>query len=462
MNFDYEIVVIGGGPGGYVAAIKAAQLGKKTCIIESKHFGGTCLNEGCIPTKVFLKSAAVLEEMKQSSQFGIEGGCGDKAEISMPKVQMRKTAVINQLVNGVQGLLKMNKVDIIKAEAAFLDEHTVKAGDSIVTSEYFIIATGSKAVIPAFIKQEGKNNIMTSREILELDHVPESITIIGGGVVGIEFAFFFSKAGCKVTVVELMDSILPMVDTEISRMAQQNMKKQGVNFILGAAVKEIKDNVVVYEKNGEKGTVSAETILISVGRTPNTDGLGAEKIGLKFEKNAIMTDKSLKTNIDNIYAIGDVNGKSLLAHTASHEGLIAVQNICGAESVEMCYDNIPSCIYLEPEIAAIGLTEKQAKEVYGDMISVGRFPMMANGKSLIEGNVTGTFKLIINKQTDAVLGAHLYGNHATEMIGEIAAVMTNGITAKQMLEVVHPHPSVNEAIGEMFMSACDKHTIHAG
>lgn len=460
MSFDYDIVVVGGGPGGYVAAIKAAQNGKKVCIIEEKHFGGTCLNEGCIPTKVYIKAAETLDTVKKANLFGVDGFRADNAKISIIELQKRKDSVINQLVQGVRGLLRMNKISVIDGFAEFVNEHTVTVNREHITGEYFIIATGSKAAIPSFIEVKDDRNIMTSTEVLSLMEIPESITIIGAGVIGIEFAHFFSHTNCKVTVLEYMDSILPMVDKEISGMVKKQMEGNGVEFLLESEVKSIDGNKILFKKDGEEKSIEADCILVATGREPFTDGLNAEAAGIEFEKKAIKTDETMRTNIPNIYAIGDVNGKSLLAHTASHEGLVAVNNICSSSMQKMDYNTIPACIYTEPEIASIGYTEEKAKEKFDDNIRIGRFPMVANGKTLIEGSSGGLFKVIVNSENDEVLGAHLYGVHATEMIGEIAAIMTNHIKAKEMLEVVHPHPSVNEAIGEMFLSACNGSAIH--
>lgn len=457
MQYDYDITVIGGGPGGYVAAIKAAKEGKKTCLIEKKHLGGVCLNEGCIPTKTLIKTANVLDEVKHAAAFAVEGIDPSRVRVSMQKLQERKRAVVKQLVGGVAGLLRGNKVTVVEAEATFVDTHTVKAGDKTITSKHFIIATGSEAVIPSFIAQEGKTNILTSREALNLDSIPDSIAIIGGGVIGVEFAFLFNKLGAKVTVLELLDHILPMVDQEVSELAKKRMEKDGITFHLGARVQAIRGDEIHWQKDGQSVSVKADAVLMAVGRAPTTDGLGAEEIGVAFDRGAIRTDSRLRTNIENIYAIGDVNAKVMLAHTASHEGIVAVENMVG-HPVEMRYDRIPSCIYLEPEIASIGLTEAQAKERYQN-IKVGKFPMAANGKSLVEGDTGGMVKVIVDGEYGEILGAHFYGKHVTDMIAEISAAMTLEATADEIIQTVHPHPTVSESVPEAFMAAYSK-AIH--
>ncbi|MCC8025005.1 MAG: dihydrolipoyl dehydrogenase [Clostridium sp.] len=460
-GYEFEVTVIGAGPGGYETAIKAAQMGKKTCIIESTYFGGTCLNVGCIPTKTMIKSAQVLSGIREAGAFAIAGVDASGATVDMKKLQSRKTSVIKTLVNGVKGLLKGNKVTIVEGKASFVDPHTVAAGDRRITSETFIIATGSSVFMPPFIKQEGTNNICTSTEALDLDYVPGSVAVIGGGVIGIEFAFLLNKLGSKVTVLELMDHILPMVDPEVGKMAQKRLAKSGVDFCLGCKVEKVKDNTVCYELNGKEQSVKADMILMAVGRTPNTEGLNAEGIGLEMDRKAIKTDGRMHTNIPNIYAIGDVNGKVMLAHTASHEGMIAVADLCGEYMEEMNYDRIPSCIYLDPEIACIGLTEPQARERYHDKIKIGRFHMAANGKSLVEGDTDGLFKVIVDSEFGEILGVHLYGKHVTDMIGEVSVAMAAEATAEEIIHAIHPHPTVNEALGEAFMAAWNGRAINS-
>lgn len=460
MSYQYDIAVIGAGPGGYETAIKAAQLGKKTCIVESTYFGGTCLNVGCIPTKTLIKTANVLDTVKHAADFAVEGVDPAALKVDMTKLQKRKQKVVSTLVGGVKGLLKGNKVDLVEGKARFVDSHTLAVGEKQITAENVIIATGSNVFMPPFIAVEGENHLLTSTEALDLDHVPTSIAVIGGGVIGVEFAFLLSKLGSKVTVLELMDHILPMVDPEVSALAQKRLEKGGVSFRLGAKVSKVANDTVFYEYNGAQEQVKADAVLMAVGRTPNTEGLNAEGIGLEFDRKAIKTDLHMRTNLPNVYAIGDVNGKAMLAHTASHEGMVAVADICG-HSEEMNYDRIPSCIYLEPEIACIGLTEAQAREKYGDSLKIGRFNMLANGKSLVEGDTDGLFKVIVEGETGEILGVHLYGQHVTDMIGEISAAMTAEATAEELIGSIHPHPTVNEALGEAFMAAWNGKAINA-
>lgn len=454
---DYDVTVIGGGPGGYVAAIKAAQQGKRTCIVEKVHYGGTCLNEGCIPTKALVKTASLYEDVRRAAEFGVIGADAAALRVDAKAMRDRKRNVVKQLVNGVQGLLRGNKVAMVQGEASFVDAHTIQVGDKQITSEYFIIATGSETVMPSFIEYEGDTNIITSTEALELEELPESMIIIGGGVIGMEFAYIFSAVGVKVTVVELMKEILPMVDGEIAAMVRKKLTKAGVEFRLGARVKKVSGNTVVYELDDAAQSAEAQTVLMAVGRAPYIGSLNIEAVGIEMDRKAIKTDAALKTNIDTIYAIGDVNGKAMLAHTASHEGLVAVANICGYHE-EISYDAIPSCIYVEPEIASVGLTEEQAKEKYG-AVRVGKFPMVANGKSLVEGNTEGMIKVILDDEFGEILGVHIWALHSPDMIAEIALAMNCELTADELLETIHPHPSISEALPEAFMAAVHK-AIH--
>lgn len=448
---DFEVTVIGGGPGGYATAIKSAQRGKKTCVIEKENFGGVCLNEGCIPTKTLIKTINVLEEIKRSSEFAIEGLDTKNVKVSMEKLQKRKEMVRKQLVGGTESLLESNGVEIFNGEASFKDKNTVIVNGKEITSENIIIATGSKTAEARFIERIGETNIITSKEALELEKIPKSISIIGGGVIGIEFAYIFSKLGTKVTVLELMDRILPMVDEEISNILKRNLEKSGVKIINNARVKSVNENTVHYEFKGKEEFVISEYTLLSIGRTPNTENLNLEAVGIELDGKAIKVDEYLRTNIQNIYAIGDVNGKSMLAHTASHEGMVALDSIFG-KFREMEYDKIPSCIYVNPEIASIGLTEEQAKEKYGK-IKVGKFPIIGNGKAVVEGNTEGLIKVILDVELDEILGVHIMSIHATDMIAEIAAAMNLESTSEEIMNSIHPHPTVSEIIPEAFMAA---------
>ena len=456
-SYDYDIAVIGGGPGGYVAAIKAAQMGKKTVIIEKEHVGGTCLNVGCIPTKALLKSAEALKEVKECGSFGVIGVDVSKAALDLETVQNRKQTIIGQLVGGVQGLLKKNGAVLESGEGVLEDPHTIKVGGKTITAESVIIATGSEAKsLP--IPVDPAMPVLTSTEMLNISEAPESMAVIGGGVIGIEFAYFLASIGVKVTVIEFLDRILPMVDAELTAQVTENLREMGIEIHTGAKVTEITAEGVRFERGGTQSEVNCQQVLMAVGRAPSLAGIDPDKLGLKTERGAIVTDKTLKTSVPGIYAIGDVNGKAMLAHTASAEAIVAVETICG-EKAEMDYDKIPSAIYIQPEIASIGLTEEQAKAKYGE-VKVGRFPMMANGKAKVEGEERGMIKVITEAKYGEIVGVHMYCIHATDMIAEASAAMKLESTAEELAMAIHPHPTVSEIMHEAMHAASCGNAIH--
>ena len=453
--YDYDIAVIGGGPGGYVAAIKGAQMGKKTVIFEKEKVGGTCLNVGCIPTKALLRSAQALKEVKEAGKFGVINMEG-APDLDFAKVQARKQGVIGQLVGGVEGLLRGNDATLKKAEAVLTDPHTIQAGGETITAENIIIATGSQAKsLPITIDPAAK--VLTSKEMLDISEKPDSVAVIGGGVIGIEFAYFLAVIGVKVTVVEFLDRILPMVDEEITSQVTAHLQDLGIEIYTSAKVTEVKSGAVVFEKDGTLQETACDQVLMAVGRGPDLTGIDTEALGIETSRGAIVTDAQLRTSVPNIYAIGDVNGKAMLAHTASMEGIVAVETICG-EKASMDYDKIPSAIYIEPEIASIGLTEKQAKEKYGE-IKVGRFPLMANGKAKVAGEERGLAKVICEAKYGEIVGVHLYCIHATDMIAEASVAMKLEATAEEVAMAIHPHPTVSEIMHET-MHAVGGRAIH--
>ena len=453
---DFDLIVVGGGPGGYVAAIKAAQLGKRTAIIEKDKFGGVCMNRGCIPTKALLRSVEALKEVKESSDFGVIDLDVSQAKLDMARVQVRKNGIIKQLVGGVNGLFKKNGVTVIAGEGNIKDKNTVVVDGKEYSTEYIIIATGSN-IKSLPIPIDAKMEVLTSNEVLELDTIPKDITIIGGGVIGIEFAYFFANIGCKVNVVEFLDRILPMVDEEITNQVTGMLEYMGVKVYTSARVTEISSNAVIFEKDGKQETVPATKVLMAVGRGPELGGIDCEKLNIKTERGAIVTDLSLKTSIENIYAVGDVNGKAMLAHTASAEAIIAVENICGHRKT-MDYDKIPSAIYIQPEVACVGLTEAQAKAKYGT-VKVGKFPLLANGKAKVAGQETGLIKVIVEPKFNEIIGVHLFCLHATDLIAEAVVAMNLEATAEEVAMSIHPHPTVSEIYHEAFHAAIGK-AIH--
>lgn len=452
----YDIIIIGGGPGGYVAAIHAAHKGKKVCLIEKDNLGGVCLNRGCIPTKSMLKSVAVLETLHNSAHFGIVGLDPAGACISMPAMHKRTQGVVQKLVRGVGMLLEAAGVTLIQGFASFVAAKEVAVAGEHLSGENIIIATGStptQLAVPL-----NSTRVITSDEALTLPSPPAQMIIIGGGVIGIEFASIYASLGSRVTVIEFMDHILPMLDEPIGRQAEAALRKKGISLFTGARVSSIDDGTVTYVMDGTEHRHTADTILMAVGRTPCTQGLNLEIPGLVMDKKAIATDRHLRTNVPGIYAIGDVNGKSMLAHTASMEGLVAVNHICGGSDA-MRYDRVPSCIYIHPEIACVGLTEQEATTRYG-RVKVGEFPLAASGKAAVEGENTGLIRVIIEPEFGEILGAHCMAPHATDMIAEIALAMNAEATAQEIIATIHPHPTLSEIIPEAFHAALGR-AIHS-
>lgn len=442
---DYDILIIGAGPGGYVAAIKGAQNGKKVCVIEKEHIGGACLNEGCIPTKTLLKSVELMDSINKASDFGIEGITIKDIKMDLNGLQKKKKEIVDSLVTGVRSLLKKNDITLIEGIAAFKDKNTITVNGKDITADSVIIATGS---VPAMldIPISDEMPLLTSTEVLEMKEKYSSMVIIGGGVIGVELAYFLSKIGIKITIVEFLDRILSMIDHEIIDLVEKQIKSMGIEIITGATVTEIGSDRVVYTIGNEAKEIECDATVMSVGRKPNILIGGLDDIGIKTERGAIVTDHRMQSNVKNVYAIGDVNGNSMLAHTASMEGLIAIDNICGKDN-HMNYSKIPSAIYLNPEIASVGLTEEQARKKYGE-VKIGKFPMMGNGKSMIEGNQNGFIKIICDKDYLEILGAHLYCIHATDMISELSLAMEIECTADELVNIIHPHPTISEGIGE--------------
>ncbi|HOV79049.1 MAG TPA: dihydrolipoyl dehydrogenase [Bacillota bacterium] len=457
MPYDFDVVVIGGGPGGYVAAIRAAQLGKKTCLVEKQALGGVCLNRGCIPTKTIIKSINVLNTVKSAEKFGVRGVDAEQCRVDLSQVQQRKRQVVKKLTGGVAYLLNANGVEVVQGEAGFIDNHTIKVGERAVSGEHMIIATGSLPVEPP-IPKEGNVPVLVSDEVLELTEVPGEVAIIGGGVIGIEFAFILSRLGAGVTVIELMEEILPAVDMEIAQKVKAFLKAGGVVIHTGAKVTNFVGNRVYFRKNGAVESVKADKILLAAGRKPDVNGLSLEAAGVRVSKNGVPVNTRMQTNVDSIYAVGDVNGRCMLAHVASMEGMVAVENICGNEA-RVDYGKAPRCIYLDPEIASAGMTEREALEKGLD-IKVGRFSYSGNGKAVIEAGETGFIKVIIDRKLGEIIGAHMIGAHATEMIAELVLAMNLEGTAEELIYSIHPHPSISEVIPEAFHAALHK-AIHA-
>jgi len=454
-SYDFDVFIIGGGPGGYVAAIRAAQLGLRVAIAEKDAFGGVCLNRGCIPTKTFLRSVEVLKDVKKAAEFGIKGHDVSGAKLDMKKVQERKKSITEGLVKGVGGLLAKNKVTTLKGEAKIIDKNTIEVNSKKYTTANLIIATGTDVQLPKDVLKT--DTYLTSDDILNMTKLPKDIVIIGGGVIGVEFAYFFASAGIKTTVVEFQDRLLPMSDKDISEQVEKTLKEMGASIHTSAKVTSVTKSSVEFEENGKKTSLDTKNVLVAIGRIPVvTEDVLA--IGVKTENGAIVTDESLRTNIEGVYAIGDVNGKVMLAHKASAEGIVAVETIAGHD-VKMDYFAIPNVIYIKPEIATVGYTEETARAKYGD-VKVGKFPIMANGKAHVYGDSRGMIKIIAEPEFGEIVGAHLYCASASEMIAEMVVAMRGEMTMEEVARSVHPHPTIAESVHEAFLAALNGSPIH--
>jgi dihydrolipoamide dehydrogenase len=450
MNFD--LIVIGSGPGGYVAAIRASQLGLKTAIVERSELGGICLNWGCIPTKALLKSANVFEYINHAADYGITV---KGAEVDFKGVVKRSRDVADGMSKGIQFLMKKNKIEVIagtaKIKAGKKVEVTAADGKvSEISAKSIIIATGARSRQLPNLPQDGKK-IIGYREALVLPKAPKSMVIVGSGAIGVEFAYFYNAMGTKVTVVEFLPNIVPVEDIDVSQTLEKSFKKQGIDVMTNASVEKVdtsgKDcKVTIKTKDGDK-VLDAEIVLSAVGIEANIQNIGLEEVGIVTDKGRILVDEYYQTNMPGYYAIGDVTPSAALAHVASAEGIICVEKIAGHHPEPLDYSNIPGCTYCSPEIASVGMTEKKAKEA-GHEIKVGKFPFSASGKASAAGAKDGFIKVIYDAKYGELLGAHMIGLNVTEMIAEIVVAKKLETTGHEILKAVHPHPTMSEAIME--------------
>jgi dihydrolipoamide dehydrogenase len=442
-----ELAIIGAGPGGYVAGIRAGQLGIKAVIIEKNYLGGVCLNVGCIPTKALLHASEIFLQLKNSSKMGIEIS---DLKLDIKKLNNWKNSIVDKLVSGIKVLLKNYDVEVIFGEAKFLDEKTLlvktKNGDIKIVSKYVIIATGSRPAELEDIKRDG-NFIWNSDDSVSLKEIPKRLLIIGAGAVGLEFASIYSRLGSEVMVIEIANQILPGVDSECANILKRALEKQNIKTSTNSKVIGYKGNVFEIEIDGKVENFKFDKVLLAIGRKPNVENLNLEKLGISLnEKGFIKVNEKLQTNVENIYAIGDVIGQPLLAHKASKEGIIAVEIIAGIESK---YDikYIPNVVYTNPELASVGLSEEEAKK-RGYKIKVGRFPISANGKALSMNITDGIAKIITNEENDEILGIHIVSPEASSLIAEGTLAMESYLTSEDIALTVHPHPSISEILME--------------
>lgn len=459
----YDVVVLGAGPGGYVSAIRAAQLGAKTAIIEKNKVGGTCLNVGCIPTKALMKNVEILHYIDAGKKRGIK--VKGELELDYAKAVKAKDKAVKQLVNGVTGLLGSNEITMYQGmgivKAGNKIEVAAENGD-VETIEYgkLILATGSSPKMPPILGAD-LEGVMTSEGFLSITEVPEKLVVIGAGVIGCELATVFKAYGSQITMVEMMDKPVAILDSDVANYMEGILTQQGIDLKLGKQVKSIARNdagsldVTIADKDGNEEVVSGDKVLISIGRGPNVAGL--DELGLETERGYVVVNDKLETSAKDVYAIGDVTGKKLLAHVASEMGVVAAENAMG-DSKTMDLSIVPSCLYTIPEVGCVGMSEKEAKDAGYDVIC-GKFPLVACGKAVATGDTEGMFKIVADKKTRKVLGAHLVGKSATELVAEMAAYMKMNATVDDVVDTIHAHPTISESIAEAARDI-DNCTIH--
>jgi len=454
----YDLVILGGGPGGYVAAIRAAQLGMKTCLVEREHLGGICLNWGCIPTKALLRTAEIMHLMHHAGDFGLKA---ENIGFDAQKVVARSRAVAKQLSNGVGFLMRKNKVTVVMGEGKLAGKGKVavtKDGKQIadIAAKHIILATGARARSLPGLEPDGKL-VWTYKEAMVPEAIPKSLLVVGSGAIGIEFASFYRDMGAEVTVVEVLPRILPVEDEEISAFAHKAFEKQGIKIQTGATVKSLKkgkDNVTATIEAGGKTTeITVDRVISAVGIVGNVEGIGLEGTGVKVDRAHVVTDEWLRTGEPGVYAIGDLVGAPWLAHKAMHEGVVCVEKIAGFNDAHpLDHSNIPGCTYCRPQVASVGLTEKAAKDKGYD-VKIGHFPFIGNGKAIALGEPEGMIKTVFDARTGELLGAHMCGAEVTELIQGYTVAKTLETTQAELMRTIFPHPTISEAMHEAVLDA---------
>jgi dihydrolipoamide dehydrogenase len=452
----YDLVVIGGGPGGYVCAIRAAQLGLKAVVVEKADLGGVCLNWGCIPTKALLRNAEVVNLLKHDAkEYGFSF---DNLRIDWGAAVKRSRRVVKRLVTGVGALLRKNKVDVIAGEGRLAAPDLVRVQgdtDSELRTHHVVIATGSQARSIPGVTIDGER-VIASRHAVVLDRVPETLVIMGAGPIGVEFATIYNAYGSSVVLLEMLPQVLPLEDPEVAAVLEKELRKAGIEVRTGTLVEGVEltdDGVAVHVKAGdESAVVHGDQVLVAIGRTPNSENLGLEELGVATERGFIVVDEFMRTNVPGVYAVGDVAGPPLLAHKAMHEGVVAAEHIAGLDTQPVDRENIPACTYCHPEVASVGLTEAQAREK-GHQVKVGKFPFQASGRALGGGYYRGFVKIVMDERYGEILGAQVVGPGATEIIHEIALARAAELTPEDVGATIHAHPTLSEAIAEAALAA---------
>lgn len=467
MAKEFDVCVIGTGPGGYVAAIRASQLGFKTAVVEKRFLGGVCLNIGCIPTKALLRSAEVFESISHASDYGVEV---KDFSVNFEGMIKRSRGVADKMSKGVQFLMKANKIEVFNGTGVFKSDKELAVQDEkgketeTIKAKYFIIATGARPRELPNLKIDGEM-IIDSEKAMQLEKQPKKLVVIGAGAIGVEFAYFYNSIGTEVTLVELQKTLVPVEDEDIGKELAKIYKKKGISVLTESSVEKVekKGKGVKVTIKTKKGTeeVDADVVLSAVGVTGNVENLGLDKAGVKHEKGAIKVDRSTyKTDADGIYAIGDVIGAPWLAHKASHEAIVCVEQLAGENAIPVNYDNIPGCTYCEPQIASVGYTEAQAKEEGYD-VKVGKFPFSASGKATGLGHEEGFVKVVFDAKYGEWLGCHMIGSHVTELIAEAVVARDLETTGHEIISAVHPHPTMSEAVMEAVAEAYGE-GVHLG
>ncbi len=461
---NYDVIIIGSGPGGYVTAIRAAQLGLKVAVVEKENLGGICLNWGCIPTKSLLKSSQVFEYAKHAADYGvtIEG----EVKADFDAMVKRSRGVADGMSKGIQFLFKKNKVESIFGMGKLVGKNEVEVSDDsgekkTYSAKHIILATGARSRELPNLAQDGQK-IIGYRKALTLDKQPESMVVVGSGAIGSEFAYFYQTIGTKVTLVEFMPNVVPNEDVDVSKQLERSFKKMKMKVLTGSSVESVdtsgeKCKVTIKTKKGEQ-IVEADIVLSAVGISPNTEGIGLEALGVETEQGRVKVDEFYKTNVEGVYAIGDIIAGPALAHVASAEGIVCIEKIAGLNPDPIDYGNIPGCTYTNPEVSSVGLTEAKAKEA-GYELKIGKFPYSASGKASASGQKDGFVKLIFEAKYGELLGAHMIGGNVTEMIAEMVVAKKLEITGHELLKTIHPHPTMSEAIMEAAAAAYDE-VIH--